>query len=76
MSINDIIIKLDKLSNVSVDSALEKACLIVENSAKEKVPVDTGNLRSSITHTVENNVIIENTIIKNNAVLFMKNLLL
>ena len=56
MSINDIIIKLDKLSNVSVDSALEKACLIVENSAKEKVPVNTGNLRSSITHTVENNV--------------------
>ena len=56
MSIDKIILKLDKLGNVSVNEALEKACLVVENTAKEKVPVDTGNLRNSITHTVEDNV--------------------
>ena len=56
MSIDSIVLKLKKLGDVSVEGALEKACLIVENSAKEKVPVDTGNLRQSITHTVEDNV--------------------
>lgn len=55
MSIDKIILKLEKLGNTSVTEALEKACLIVENSAKEKAPVNTGNLRNSITHVVEGN---------------------
>jgi len=55
MSIDRIILKLEKLGDVSVNEALEKACLVVENSAKEKAPVDSGNLRNSITHVVEGN---------------------
>lgn len=33
--------------------ALEKACLVVENSAKQNCPVADGQLRQSINHTVE-----------------------
>lgn len=55
MSIDSIILKLNNLANVSVDEALEKVCLIVENSAKTKAPVDSGNLRNSITHEVIGN---------------------
>lgn len=52
MSIDELIIRFEKLGDVSVTNALEKACLLVENSAKTLVPVNTGNLRSSITHEV------------------------
>lgn len=31
---------------------IEKACLVIERSAKASAPVKTGNLRSSITHRV------------------------
>lgn len=55
MSIDSIILKLENLENLDVSVPLEKACLVVENAAKSKVPVDTGNLRSSITHEVEGN---------------------
>lgn len=37
-----------------LDKALEKACLIVENSAKQNCPVNDGQLRQSITHKVDN----------------------
>lgn len=33
-------------------SGIEKACILVEEAAKEKCPVDNGNLRRSITHKV------------------------
>ena len=36
-----------------LEQALEKACLIVENSAKQNCPVADGQLRQSITHMVE-----------------------
>ena len=36
-----------------MDEALNKACILVENQAKENCPVDTGELRMSITHYVE-----------------------
>ena len=52
-TINSLIIKLDKLGDTSTTNSLEKACLLVENSAKEKAPVNTGNLRNSMTHDVE-----------------------
>ena len=55
MSIDSLILKLEKLGDLDVTEALEKACLLVENDAKKKVPVDTGNLRSSITHEVNGN---------------------
>ena len=35
-----------------IESALEKASLIVVRAAKEKCPVDDGQLRQSITHEV------------------------
>ena len=55
MSIDSIILKLENLENFDVSKALEKACFIVENTAKALVPVDTGNLRNSITHEVYGN---------------------
>lgn len=54
-SIDKLIIKLDKMSNVSIKEALTKACLIVEDAAKEKAPVNTGALRNSITYEVMGN---------------------
>ena len=36
-----------------LEKGLEKACLIVENSAKQNCPVDDGQLRQSISHTVK-----------------------
>ena len=36
-----------------LEPALEKACLVVENSAKKNCPVNDGQLRQSITHVVE-----------------------
>ena len=36
-----------------LEAALEKACLIVENSAKQNCPVNDGQLRQSISHIVE-----------------------
>lgn len=35
--------------------ALEKCGLVAEGYAKKLCPVDTGNLRNSITHTVADN---------------------
>lgn len=37
----------------AVGVALEKIGLLAENYAAEKCPVDTGNLRASITHEVD-----------------------
>lgn len=54
-SIDKFILKLENLSDDAVAEALNKACLLVQNSAKEKVPVNTGNLRNSITYKVEGN---------------------
>lgn len=36
-----------------LEKALEQACLIVENSAKQNCPSSSGQLRQSITHQVE-----------------------
>lgn len=54
---SDELIKLfEKLeSQDNFDDALGKACALVEKSAKEKAPKDTGELRRSITSKVENN---------------------
>ena len=45
--------KLEKLDNINLDEVLNKACILVENDAKKKCPVDKGQLRNSITHEVE-----------------------
>ena len=52
-----LIAKLDKIADEEAFSAnLEKACLIVERAAKEKCPSNTGELRSSISSSVEGTV--------------------
>lgn len=48
--------KLENLANLNVSKALNRACLVVENEAKRLCPVDTGDLRSSITHEINNDV--------------------
>ena len=53
INLEKLICKLNKLSNQQMDQALNKACILVENQAKENCPVDTGELRMSITHYVE-----------------------
>lgn len=53
---NQITANIRKATEVDIPMAitkgLEKACLVVERSAKTKAPVQTGALRSSITHKV------------------------
>ena len=51
-NVDKLVAKLDNLSKLQLEQALNKACLIVENEAKKLCPVDTGQLRSSITHEV------------------------
>lgn len=56
MSLRTLEYKLDKIGNLDITGPLTKACYLVENSAKEKVPVNTGYLQRSITHQVEGNI--------------------
>lgn len=43
---------LTKLQNINLNKFLTDAALLVEADAKVNCPVDTGSLRSSITHNV------------------------
>lgn len=52
-NLDKLISKLEKLDNVN--QAMEQACILVENEAKTKCPVDNGLLRNSITHYIEDN---------------------
>lgn len=52
---SSLISKLNNLANVDISPAITRACLIIENAAKEKAPVASGQLRRSITHTVNGN---------------------
>ncbi len=52
-NLDKLISKLEKLDNVN--QAMEQACILVENEAKIKCPVDNGLLRNSITHYIEDN---------------------
>lgn len=55
----DVQAKMDDLKQElpqAIEKALEKACLIVENSAKQNCPVDSGQLRQSINHQIEGSV--------------------
>lgn len=48
--------KLDSLLDIDeLSDGMKKSCALIERSAKEKVPVQTGELRRSITSKVENN---------------------
>lgn len=48
--------KLNKLSNIKLNEALQQACLLVERDAKILCPVGDGELRNSITHEIVDNV--------------------
>ena len=51
-----VLARFDELADTSqLEGALGKACALVERSAKEKAPKDTGALRRSITSKVEGN---------------------
>lgn len=52
-NLDKLISKLEKLDNVN--QAMVQACILVENEAKIKCPVDNGLLRNSITHYIEDN---------------------
>ena len=52
-NLDKLISKLEKLDNVN--QAMEQACILVENEAKIKCPVDNGLLRNAITHYIEDN---------------------
>ena len=45
-----------KFSNIDINKALVRSCLLVEETAKEKCPVDTGTLKRSITTDIKGNV--------------------
>lgn len=46
-------VQLDNVKNIDYDNVLNRACILIENDAKMKCPVDDGQLRNSITHRVE-----------------------
>lgn len=59
MAIDGVTVNEDNTEEVSrgivraIDRALEEIGLAAEGYAKRRCPVDTGNLRNSITHAVE-----------------------
>ena len=54
--LDEILYKLGKISSdANIEEALGTGCAIVEKSAKQKAPKDTGALRRSITSKVEGN---------------------
>ena len=54
VNMEELIEKLKMLGNPErLNSAIDKACLLVETDAKRQCPVDDGQLRQSITHEVE-----------------------
>lgn len=56
LNLDRLLSKFDNLQDIDLTAPLTQACLLVENEAKRKCPVDTGQLRQSITHNVEDNV--------------------
>lgn len=55
LNLDRLLSKFENLYETDLVEPLTKACLLVENEAKIKCPVDTGQLRQSITHQVEGN---------------------
>lgn len=54
--LNEILQSLDITNPQKINEALGKACALVERSAKQKAPKDTGELRRSISSKVENGI--------------------
>ena len=56
INLDKLRLKLDSFTQSDIEKALNKSCLAVENEAKKQCPVDTGDLRNSITHEVDDGV--------------------
>ncbi len=54
--LNSVLQALELTNPQKINAALGKACALVERSAKQKAPKDTGELRRSISSKVENGV--------------------
>lgn len=54
--LNSVLQSLEITNPQKLNAALGKACALVERSAKQKAPKDTGELRRSISSKVENGV--------------------
>ena len=54
--LNDILQSLDIASPEKLNAALGRACALVERSAKQKAPKDTGELRRSISSKVTDGI--------------------
>ena len=55
LNLDRLLSKFDNLQNIDLEIPLTKACLLVEGDAKKRCPVDTGQLRQSITYEVKGN---------------------
>ena len=55
LNLDRLLSKFDNLQEIDLEGPLTQACLLVEAEAKRKCPVDTGQLRQSITHEVIDN---------------------
>lgn len=54
--LNEVLAKIDSMGDtVEIEMAVGKACALIERSAKEKAPKDTGALKRSITSEVKKN---------------------
>lgn len=52
--LDDVLNRIEKLGDTSnIEATLSQACALVERSAKQKAPKDTGELRRSITSKIE-----------------------
>ena len=51
--VDNLLQKLEKVGGPDLETAMEKACLVVEAAAKQNAPKDTGALRNSIESRVE-----------------------
>lgn len=53
--LDEVLESLENIADTSnIEAALNKCCALVERTAKQKAPKDTGELRRSITSKVEN----------------------
>lgn len=54
--LNEVLASIDRMGDTTkIEMAIGKACALIERSAKEKAPKDTGALKQSITSEVKSN---------------------
>lgn len=54
--LNEILERIDNIASAEkIEAAMGKCCALVERSAKQKAPKDTGALRNSIQSKIQNN---------------------